>query len=106
MVEGYKMSDLNRFSINMPQHSLFIESLGYCLDNNWLAVWNTTEYSHENQYIFYREHVVGKDWTHLIEFDDRYMVDMCNQNSLIKLFGTSEKFCKPKGVWVGSYTYF
>lgn len=94
------MSDLNRFSLNIPQHSLFIESQGHYLDNNWLKVWDTTEYVHEDHYIFYREHGVGKDWTCLIEFDDRYMVDMYNQNSNIKLFGTSGKFNKPK-VWTG-----
>lgn len=95
------MSDLNRFSLNIPQHSLFIESRGRYLDNNWLAVWDTTEYAQEDHYILYREHVVGKDWTRMIEFDDRYIVDMYNQNSFIKLFSTSGKFNKPRGVWTG-----
>lgn len=76
----------HRYTMHVIQHSLFIESQGHYLDNNWLAVWNTSEYAQENQYILFKEHPIGADWSHMAEFDERYMIDMHDGNAFIKLF--------------------
>lgn len=79
----------HRYTMHVIQHSLFIESQGHYLDNNWLAAWDTSEYAQLDHYILVKKHPIGSDWSSIVEFDDRYVIVKNNGTTFIKLFNNS-----------------
>lgn len=77
------------YTMRVVQHSLFIESNEHYLDNDWLAVWNTSEYAQEHQYILFKRHPIGTNWSRMAEFDERYVIERTSGTTFIKLFDNS-----------------